>query len=86
MSKFASATATLPATGAVALLGRGRPSAGRVQPEYIEMQAGSSPPMVCVILASLPQQAQPIVRKVEELVGVPVSYISAGPERDEISR
>jgi adenylosuccinate synthase len=29
----------------------------------------------------LPAQAQAYVKKVEELVGAPVSYISVGPER-----
>jgi adenylosuccinate synthase len=31
----------------------------------------------------LPRQAQAYVRKVEELVGVPVTMVSIGPGRDE---
>ena len=52
------------------------------QPVYLRWQAGSSPPSKCASSAALPARAQAYVRKVEELVGVPVRYVSVGPERE----
>ena len=33
--------------------------------------------------SDLPKQAQAYVRRIEELVGVPVSIVSVGPARDQ---
>ena len=32
----------------------------------------------------LPKEAQAYCRRIEELVGCPIKYISVGPERDQI--
>jgi adenylosuccinate synthase len=57
---------------------------GQVQPEYIEVAGWQQPTKGLRQFSQLPKAAQAYVRKVEELVGVPVSYVSVGPEREEI--
>lgn len=59
---------------------------GQVQPEYIEMEGWGQSTRGLRDYSELPPKAQAYVRKVEELVGVPVSYVSTGPEREEILR
>ena len=51
------------------------------QPVYIEMEGWQQPTSGAREFAELPPQAQTYVRKVEELTGVPVRFISVGPER-----
>ncbi len=57
---------------------------GQVQPEYIEIEGWLQPTKGLRQFSQLPKAAQAYVRKLEELVGVPVSYVSVGPEREEI--
>jgi adenylosuccinate synthase len=59
---------------------------GQVQPEYIEMEGWGQSTRGLRNYSQLPPQAQAYVRKLEELIGVPVSYVSTGPEREEIIR
>ncbi|MEW5868034.1 MAG: adenylosuccinate synthase [Chloroflexota bacterium] len=53
------------------------------QPEYIEMPGWQQPTRLARSFEQLPPQAQAYVRKLEELVGVPVKWVSVGPGRDE---
>jgi adenylosuccinate synthase len=57
---------------------------GQVQPEYIEVEGWQQPTKGLRQFSQLPKAAQAYVRKLEELVGVPVGYVSVGPEREEI--
>jgi adenylosuccinate synthase len=52
------------------------------EPVYIEMPGWMQPTSHLRSYDALPAQAQDYVRKIEELVGVPVRYISVAPERD----
>lgn len=52
------------------------------QPVYLELDGWQQPTSNVRDFASLPKGAQSYVRKVEELVGVPVRYVSVGPERE----
>ena len=52
------------------------------QPVYIEMPGWLQPTTGVRSFAGLPPQAQAYVRKVEELVGAPVRYVSVGPQRE----
>jgi len=53
------------------------------QPVYIEMPGWKRSLRGVRQFTELPSQAQDYVHKVEELVGVPVRYVSVGPGRDE---
>jgi adenylosuccinate synthase len=57
---------------------------GQVQPEYIEVAGWQQPTKGLRQFSQLPKAAQAYVRKVEELVGVPIQTVSVGPGRDEI--
>jgi adenylosuccinate synthase len=52
------------------------------KPVYIEMPGWLKSTAMVRNFADLPPQAQAYVRKVEELVGVPVRYVSVGPQRE----
>lgn len=52
------------------------------QPVYVEMPGWQKPTTGVRDFAALPSEAQAYVRKVEELVGVPVGYVSVGPQRE----
>jgi adenylosuccinate synthase len=52
------------------------------QPVYIEMTGWLKPTTGLRDFAALPSQAQAYVRKIEELVGAPVRFVSVGPERE----
>lgn len=56
------------------------------EPVYIEMEGWQQSTRQARRFEELPPQAQAFVRKVEQLSGVPVSFISVGPERDAIIR
>jgi adenylosuccinate synthase len=56
------------------------------RPVYIEMPGWKRPTQEIRDFANLPSQAQAYVRRVEELVGVPVSYVSVGPQREATIR
>ena len=53
------------------------------QPEYIELEGWGQPLSTVRRWRDLPRLAQAYVRKVEELVEVPVGWVSVGPGRDE---
>lgn len=53
------------------------------QPEYIELAGWLSSTRQATAYNQLPDQAQVYVRKVEELVGAPLRWISVGPDRSE---
>jgi adenylosuccinate synthase len=55
----------------------------QVKPVYIQMEGWRKSTRGLQAYDQLPKAAQAYVRKVEELVGVPVKYISTGPVRDE---
>ena len=57
---------------------------GRVEAEYIEVEGWQQSTRGLRLFSQLPRAARAYVHKVEELVGVPVSYVSVGPEREEI--
>jgi adenylosuccinate synthase len=51
------------------------------EPVYIEMEGWQQATGQARQFVDLPRQAQAYVRKVEELVGVPIRFVSVGPER-----
>jgi adenylosuccinate synthase len=55
-----------------------------VEPIYIEMPGWMESTKDIREFDRLPQAAQAYVRKIEELVGVPVTFVSVGPDRSEI--
>jgi adenylosuccinate synthase len=59
---------------------------GDVQPEYIEMPGWQQPTRGLQDFDRLPPAAQAYVRKVEELVGVPISMVATGPDREDVIR
>jgi adenylosuccinate synthase len=56
------------------------------QPVYIEMEGWTQSTKSVRSFAQLPRQAQAYVRKIEALIGVPVTIVSVGPGQDEIIR
>jgi len=54
------------------------------QPTYIEMDGWMQPTREVRHFDHLPSQAQAYVRRIEELIGVPVSILSVGPDREAI--
>ncbi len=55
----------------------------RVEPVYIELEGWQQSTRAARRFSDLPAQAQAYVRRIEELVEVPVKAISVGPARDE---
>ena len=53
------------------------------QPEYIELEGWQQPTKGILRWEQLPPLAQSYVRKIEELTGVPIGWVSVGPGRDE---
>ena len=51
-------------------------------PVYIEMEGWNKPTRSTRSFEALPVQAQAYARKIEELVGAQVRYVSVGPERE----
>lgn len=55
------------------------------RPKYIKMPAGWKTDLTdCLTFSDLPGDAQKYLKKVEKLIGVPISIISVGPERNQI--
>lgn len=50
--------------------------------EYETLPGWNQPITECRTFASLPENAQKYIKRVEELVGVPVEWIGVGPSRD----
>jgi len=55
-----------------------------VEPVYLEMEGWMASTQEVRDFKDLPHQAQAYVRKIEELVGVPVRYVSVGPQREAV--
>lgn len=55
-----------------------------VEPVLIEMPGWNSSTKEIRQFSQLPAEAKAYIRKVEDLVGVPVTFVSVGPGRDEI--
>jgi len=55
-----------------------------VQPVYIELPGWNKFPKGCRKFSDLPKESRLYVKKVEELVKVPIKFISTGPKREEI--
>jgi len=55
----------------------------KVTPQYIELQGFSEDISGCKTWDELPHNAQNYVKKIEELLGVPVKIISVGPSREQ---
>ncbi|OGH24176.1 MAG: adenylosuccinate synthase [Candidatus Levybacteria bacterium RIFCSPLOWO2_01_FULL_39_24] len=56
----------------------------KIKPVYKILKGWSSPTKGVTKYNSLPKQAKEYIKKIENLVGVKVKYISTGPKRDEI--
>ncbi|MDH5225631.1 MAG: adenylosuccinate synthetase, partial [Actinomycetota bacterium] len=52
-------------------------------PIYEELEGWHEEIDECRVFEDLPKQAQVYVRRMEELVGVPVSIVSVGPAREQ---
>jgi adenylosuccinate synthase len=61
----------------------GAEDAGRCQPIYETMPGWTVSTVGVKSLDGLPPQALAYVRRIEELVGVPIDMISTGPDREE---
>jgi adenylosuccinate synthase len=59
---------------------------GECEPVYIELPGWQRPTHAARNFADLPPEAQAYVRKIEELVDVPVRYVSVGPQRNATIR
>jgi len=60
------------------------PQTASLSPVYENMQGWSEDITGCRTFASLPLAAQDYVERIEALMGVPVSMVSVGPERDQM--
>ena len=60
------------------------PQTTSLSPIYETMQSWSEDISSCRTFASLPIAAQHYVNRIEELMGVPISMVSVGPERDQM--
>ncbi len=54
------------------------------KPIYEELEGWMSPTTEARTWEDLPEKAQIFCKRIEELVGVPISFVSVGPERDQI--
>jgi len=54
------------------------------QPVYTELTGWNDFPKGCRKFSDLPKESRLYVKKIEELVGVPIKFISTGPKREEI--
>jgi adenylosuccinate synthase len=55
----------------------------RAEPEYEEMPGWSESTEAATSWRDLPREAQAYLRRIEELVGAPVKFVSVGPDRDQ---
>ena len=56
----------------------------KCEPVYIEMPGWQQSTRLARSFSELPAQAQAFVSRIEELVEIPVRFVSVGPDRDEI--
>lgn len=61
----------------------GAEEAAACEPVYEEMPGWSEPTVGVKLMKDLPSNARAYVKRVEELVGVPVDMVSTGPDREE---
>ncbi|GAB2862687.1 adenylosuccinate synthase [Pseudoduganella ginsengisoli] len=61
----------------------GAEDAARCQPIYEEMPGWTESTVGAKSLAALPANARAYIKRIEELVGVPVDMVSTGPDREE---
>jgi len=61
----------------------GAEDAGRCEPIYEQMPGWTDSTVGAKSLAALPANARAYVKRIEELVGVPVDMVSTGPDREE---
>lgn len=61
----------------------GAEEAAACEPVYEEMPGWSEPTVGVKLMKDLPPNARAYVKRVEELVGVPVDMVSTGPDREE---
>jgi len=60
------------------------PQTAALTPIYEQMEAWSEDITTCRTFESLPKAAQAYVLRIEELMGVPISMVSVGPERGQM--
>jgi len=60
------------------------PQTASLTPVYEEMQGWDEDITGCRTFESLPAAAQAYVKRIESLMGVPVSMVSVGPEREQM--
>jgi len=61
----------------------GAEEAAACEPIYEEMPGWTEPTVSVKLMKDLPANAQAYVKRIEELVGVPVDMVSTGPDREE---
>ena len=61
----------------------GAEEAGRCEPVYEEMAGWTESTVGAKSLAELPAAARAYIKRIEELVGVPIDMVSTGPDREE---
>lgn len=61
----------------------GAEEAARCQPVYEEIAGWSESTVGAKSLGALPSKARAYIKRIEELVGVPIDMISTGPDREE---
>ncbi len=61
----------------------GAEDAGRCVPIYEEMPGWTESTVGAKSLAALPANARAYIKRIEELVGVPIDMVSTGPDREE---
>lgn len=61
----------------------GAEEAARCEPVYEEMPGWKESTVGAKSLAALPANARAYIKRIEELVGVPIDMVSTGPDREE---
>jgi adenylosuccinate synthase len=61
----------------------GAEDAARCEPIYEEMPGWAEPTMGVQSFDALPANARAYIRRVEELIGVPMDMVSTGPDREQ---
>jgi adenylosuccinate synthase len=55
----------------------------KVKPVYEEVPGWQAPTAGCRSWEQLPQNARAYIRRIEQLIGIPIDIVSVGPERDQ---
>jgi adenylosuccinate synthase len=56
---------------------------GKVTAKYVDMPGWKQPLRACRSFAEMPEAARRVVELVEQHIGIPVSIVGVGPERDD---